>query len=723
MKHTKRMMALLLAVVMVLTVLPTASAAGTYTDVKEGAWYYEAVEFVTQYGAMNGVGGNRFDPDARATRAMIVTVLYRSVENAEGTYTNQFSDVTAGQWYSDAIAWGVDSGVVEGYTDGTFKPNQSATREELALMFFRFAQYLSGMDTSDRADLSGYSDADKVSSWAKEAMEWAVGDSIVNGRSDTTLVPQGTSTRAELATMLMRLVYSYSLPLWGKTVVLHTNDVHGAIEGYATVAYMEDALEMMGAEVVLVDAGDFSQGTAYVSTTRGMDAVTMMNAADYDIATLGNHEFDYGYEALRTNLDEAQFQVLCANVLDESGSPIYDANTVYETASGLKIGFFGINTPESQTKANPALIKGLTFLAGDDMYASAQDQIDELSGKSDVVIALAHLGVDDESAPNCSTDLYTNTTGIDFIIDGHSHTVMTEGENGEPIQSTGTALEYVGAIVINNVSGQIEDHDLIALKDENGSFLEGDAEVAAAAQAIIDRVDAEYGQVFASTEVALNGERAPGNRTEETNLGDLITDSMLWSVQKYEGSIKVPAENVVAITNGGGIRASIAVGDITKKDVNTVLPFGNTVAVVYVTGAELLEALEASTYCTPEAAGAFPQVSGINFTIDTTQAYDPEDETYPNSSYYGPKTINRVTIDSVNGQPFDEDATYAVVTNNFLAAGGDTYYAFASASEQFDTGIPMDEALMDYITEELEGVVGQAYAEPAGRITILLSAE
>ncbi|MDD5913080.1 MAG: 5'-nucleotidase C-terminal domain-containing protein, partial [Oscillospiraceae bacterium] len=199
--------------------------------------------------------------------------------------------------------------------------------------------------------------------------------------------------------------------------------------------------------------------------------------------------------------------------------------------------------------------------------------------------------------------------------------------------------------------------------------------------------------------------------------GDLITDAMVWQVLQNKDGLTVNEDHVVAITNGGGIRAAIKPGDVTKNDINTVLPFGNTVAVVYVTGAELLEVLEASTYCTPGAIGGFPQVSGINYTIHTGKAYDANAETYPNSTYYGPKSINRVVINSINGKEFKENEIYAVVTNNFCAAGGDTYYALASASAQFDTGVPMDEAVMAYITRELKGVIGEQYAAPQGRIT------
>lgn len=498
----------------------------------------------------------------------------------------------------------------------------------------------------------------------------------------------------------------------GKTVILHTNDVHGAVEGYAYIAQLKADYEAKGAEVILVDAGDFSQGTTYVSSTKGADAVTMMNAAGYDVVTLGNHEFDYGYAQLKENMSKAKFKVVCADVFNEDGTPIFDANYTYTTKSGVKVGFFGMETPETQTKANPALIKGLTFATGDAFTKAAVDQVAALKD-ADVVICLAHLGVDAESAPYRSTDLYAAVKGIDFIVDGHSHTVMTKGEKGEPIQSTGTAFANIGVIVIDDASKKIESNSLVEIKEDTAK----DATVAAAAQKIIDRIDKEYGAVFAKSEVVLNGAKAPnGNRDSETNNGDLITDAMVWKILQDKESLTVDADHVVAVTNGGGIRKAINPGDVTKKSINEVLPFGNTVVTIYITGAELLEALEASTYCTPDAIGGFPQVSGINYTISTAVAYDANAETYPASTYYGPKSINRVTINSINGKEFKADDTYAVITNDFCGGGGDTYYAFAAATAKFDTGIPLDEVVMEYITAELKGVIGKQYAAPQGRI-------
>ena len=520
--------------------------------------------------------------------------------------------------------------------------------------------------------------------------------------------------------------------LTGKTVILHSNDVHGEIAGYAYIAALKTELEKRGAEVILVDAGDYSQGDPNVSVSKGATAIEMMNVAGYNIVTLGNHEFDYGYDQLMENLSKAEFTVICADILKD-GKTIVDPAVIYETESGVKIGFFGLDTPEVRTATNPALIKGLTILnnsnGGTELYDCAKEQVAALKKDgADLVIGLWHLGVDDFTATDGhrSVDVLAKIEGIDLAIDGHSHTVMTAGKDGATVQSTGTKFANIGVIVIDDATKKIEDNFLIATKVMGGedgkevvSELAKDEAVAAAAQKIADDIDAQMGTVFAKSEVELNGAKAPnGNRDSQTNNGNLITDAMLWTVLKDEGSVTVDKENVVAITNGGGIRAAIKAGDVTKKDINTVLPFGNTITVVYVTGAELLEALEASTFSLP--IGGYPQTAGIQWTLDQSKSYDANAETYPGSTYHGPASINRVTIESVNGKDFDPEAVYAVVTNNFCAAGGDTYYAFAAASAQFDTGIPLDEAVMQYVETELNGVISaEKYATDRGDVTVI----
>lgn len=501
-------------------------------------------------------------------------------------------------------------------------------------------------------------------------------------------------------------------------VILHTNDVHGAVSNYAKVAALASQYESEGAYVLILDAGDFSQGDTAVSVSEGATAVELMNMVGYDAVALGNHEFDYGFEALKKNMENAQFPVLAANV-KYNGELAFDDAAVFTTPGGTKIGVFGLDTPETATKAHPGKIQGVTFAGGEELYQIAQDMANMLREDEgcNYVICLGHLGIDDETAAtgNRSIDLLNKVTGIDVFIDGHSHSTEEE-----IVEKTNTDRK-VGDTILTSTGTKLENIGVVAIKDSTitttcvpteGIEVAADDAIAARAAAIIAEIEADYGTVFAKTEVTLNGEKDPGNRTQETNLGDLITDALVWGAEQQGETVDA------AITNGGGIRATIEAGDITKKDVNTVLPFGNTLSIIKITGTELLEVLEASTFCTPEAIGGFPQVSGIEFTVDTTKGYDQGDE-YPGTTYFAPKTINRVTIKTVGGKDFDPAATYTIATNDFMASGGDTYYRFVNATANYDLGIPMDEVVMDYITDELKGTVTEeAYGQPAGRITV-----
>lgn len=503
--------------------------------------------------------------------------------------------------------------------------------------------------------------------------------------------------------------------LTGHVVILHTNDVHGGIAGYAKLAAAKESYTASGAYTLLVDAGDYIQGDPTVSASQGKTAIELMNSTGYDAATVGNHEFDYGYANLKTISAQANFPILAANV-QYNGATAFDSHTIFTSANGKKIGVFGLETPETATKAHPAKIQGVTFVGGQDMMKLAQTEVDTLKAAGcDYVICLGHLGIDAESTGNRSIDVLNAVTGIDVFIDGHSHSTLDQikaatngtGKVGKAyLTSTGTKLANVGVVDIAP-DGTITTSNvpLDTLTAEN-------ADTAAVIRRIQQQIDADYGAVFAQSEVQLNGEKAQV-RTGETNLGDLITDAMLWQA----GTLgeKVDA----AISNGGGIRASLSVGGLTKKDINTVLPFGNTLYLVKLTGAQLLEALEASTCSLPESIGAFPQVSGIEYTVNTGAKFSST-ENYPGSTYGKPNAVNRVTIQSVGGAAFDPAETYTIVTNDFLGAGGDTYYTFKSSPVGYDTGVPLDEVLMDYITAQCKGTITKAaYGQTAGRIHMI----
>ncbi len=499
----------------------------------------------------------------------------------------------------------------------------------------------------------------------------------------------------------------------GKVVILHSNDVHGAIDGYAKIAQMKKDYESLGADVIMADAGDFSQGSPYVSSSKGADAIEFMNAAGYDIAAVGNHEFDYEYAKLQENVSSANFVITSANIL-KGKDRVFTPSSCISTENGLKIGFIGVTTPETSTKTNPKFIKGLTFFSGEEMYNSVQNEIDSLKeNNADVIIALAHLGVDEEAAhgKNRSVDLYENTAGLDLIIDGHSHTVMTSYSNGEPIQSTGTKFENIGVVIISK-DGNIENNYLISAES-----LADDQNVVNKTNEIKERIDNLYGQVIAKSEIQFDGTKET-NRVRETNSGDIITDAMIWYASRNSDIFEVPLEDVVALENGGAIRDSIPKGDVTKKDLLAVFPFGNTVSVVNVKGSELLELLEASTFNLPDSLGAYPQTAGIKFTVDCTIGYDAG-ELYPGTTYNRPNSIQRVTIESINGKPFDMNKTYALLTNDFLAVGGDTAYILGEKTA-YETGKILDELLEEYIKEELGGVLtAEKYGNSRGDQTLI----
>lgn len=532
----------------------------------------------------------------------------------------------------------------------------------------------------------------------------------------------------------------------GKVVILHTNDTHGAdldeegtSFGMAGVAQLKKDFEAAGADVLLVSAGDSIMGKPLVSADQGKSAIEFMNAAGYDAMTVGNHELDFGIDNLKALAKDADFPILCADMTTEAdGKTVFDSNKIFDIG-GVKVGVFGLATPETLTKADASKMPGITFPQTDKLYAVAQAQVDELNkAGADLIVCLGHLGIDDESIGNRSIDVCEHVDGIDLFIDGHSHSTTadiiakvgdTNVVNGTKIVSTGTALANVGVVIYDQETGTLTDELVPA-----ASYTKTDADVAKLVDDRNTAVDKVYGEKIATTEVDLNGSRSGGAatdpvtkaemtfpegegvRTTETNLGDFAADAILWQARQTLGEENVDA----ALTNGGGIREALAKGDISKKSLLAVFPFGNTVATIDVTGAQLLEALEAATCTTPEAIGAFPQVSGIEFTLNTGVPYVNGTQ-YANSTYYAPANPgSRVTISTVNGEAFDPAATYTIATNDFTAKGGDTYGVFKTAGGWKDVGVSLEDALINYTTEELDGTItAEQYGEPAGRITIV----
>lgn len=523
----------------------------------------------------------------------------------------------------------------------------------------------------------------------------------------------------------------------GKTVVLMSNDVHGAVAGYQYMAGLRDELKSRHADVIMVDSGDYIQGLKEVSATKGTNAIRMMNKAGYDLATLGNHEFDFSYTRLQELLSEANFKVISDNILKPDGEPAFEgSNIINIEGNDLRIGFVGITTPETQAKTGPSKLEGVTFLddkTAPTIFSQAAEDIERLHGAgADVVFCLTHLGVDEGSAPYRSYDLWETVKEKgaekkpDYILDGHSHTVMTEGENGEPILSTGTKFKNIGVITIDEGTRKL---DRIAkpflYEITAGSY--SDPAVKAEADAIAQEIDAVYGVQVGTSEVDLNGAEnaqqaaaqggvfANGNRDGETNMGDFASDALRWYTLKDGRQYDVPEDHIIGLYNGGAMHAGIRTGNITRGDILNVFPFANSIDGIYVTGAQLLEALEASTFSYPAADAGFPHVSGMEYTIDTRTAYQPAASTYPASTYYPPAKIERISINNINGKPFSATDKYLIVTSSFIAEGGDTYGAFRGLP-RIDIADLDEEMISTYIAEGLGGVIDSRYAKPAGRI-------
>ena len=519
----------------------------------------------------------------------------------------------------------------------------------------------------------------------------------------------------------------------GKTVILHSNDVNGAVEGYPRMAWLKNEFERLGAEVILVDAGNASAGPIHASG-KGAAAMELMNLTGYHIAAVGRNEFVYGYDAMKRNLRRAAFPFLCANAAIYGGTEedmedmtesdtLCSRNYSYTTKSGVTVGFFGLLTPKALLSAKADSGLSLVVSRRGDVYRRVQEQIDALRENGDVipgadiVICLSNLeSVGDGSDVGYgSLDIIAKVKGLDLTLGGgNNDAAITSGPNGEALQACGEKFAYIGVVVIDDAARKIEDRWLVASED-----LREDPTVLRAADQLQSRFQAEYGTIFARSEADLNGEADPGVRTEETNLGDLIADAIIWSAKQSVEEWDTDENHIVGITNGAGIRASIHEGNITRNMIATAFPFSNTVSVVYLTGAELLETLEASTGRLPEYANSYPQSSGIAFTLDTRIPYDAG-ELYPESRYARPASIRRLKIDSIRGLPFDPDEVYAVVTNNYCAAGGDSYYLMKIAENRIETDISIEQALVDYISQGLGGVITDAmYGQARGDHVIL----
>jgi len=432
-----------------------------------------------------------------------------------------------------------------------------------------------------------------------------------------------------------------------------------------------------------LDVGDVLHGTTFATLEKGESVVKVMNEVGYDAMTPGNHDFNYGKERLLELAAMADFDIISSNITYEDGTSFLKPYVIKEI-DGIKVAIFGLTTPETYYKTLPSNVAGLLI---NDPVTTVKMMMAMLEPISDVQIALAHLGTDlSTEEDERSTAIAMEVDGIDLILDGHSHTVFESGMvvNGTMIASAGEYNKNVGVVNLLVGKRSVDVLEPILVNMVSTTAIKGDSEVTS----IISEINAGQAEILkevvGTTTVVLDGIR-DNVRSKETNLGNLIADAML---------AKTGAE--IAFMNGGGIRSSINIGEITLGEVITVLPFGNYVETRKYSGSIIKSALEHSVEFLPATAGSFLQVGGITFDVDISEAKG-----------------SRVSNIMVSNEPIDMTREYTVALNNFLGAGGDNYSMLVGSPILVEYPA-LDEILVEYI--RLHSPVAPAVE---GRINIL----
>ncbi|MDD2396498.1 MAG: 5'-nucleotidase C-terminal domain-containing protein [Tissierellia bacterium] len=474
-----------------------------------------------------------------------------------------------------------------------------------------------------------------------------------------------------------------------KITIIHTNDTHArlvedsynGIMGFAKIATLVKEAKAANPNTLVLDAGDTLHGMPIVNISKGENAIKVLEAVGYNYMTLGNHDFNYGKERLFELRDMSQVGMISANIVDENGEYVFTP-FVIEEVGGVKVGIYGLSTPETTILTNPKNVVGLTFK---DPIEVSKEIVKELEDKTDVIIALAHLGLD-ESSSVTSKALAEAVDGIDIIVDGHSHTKLEAGqlENNTLIVQTENYDKNLGYVDIEVQNSEVVNKTARLLTTEAAASAIADPDLEKMITDINTANEEVFNQVIAKTDIYLDGVRE-NVRTKETNLGNLSADAA-----------RAATGADIAFVNGGGIREDIPIGDITNGKIAAIFPFGNTIEVKKITGADLKAMLEWSVSDFPAAKGAFLQVSGLEFAFDPAQPVD-----------------SKVVEITVGGEAFDETKEYTVAINDFMSVGGDGYEMLAKYDVLTIYGT-YEEIIQNYLVTN-----GTAGSEVSGRIKVI----
>ena len=501
-------------------------------------------------------------------------------------------------------------------------------------------------------------------------------------------------------------------------VILYENDVHCAVEGYSKLAAMKNELSEDYEYVGVVSSGDFVQGGTLGAVSRGEYIVSLMNLVGYDAVTLGNHEFDYKLARLNDLVELMNTKPISCNFQKIGESKSYFEPYSIVSYGDVDIAYIGITTPSALSSSSPAQFKDengeyiYTFNV-DTLYDVVQANIDSAKEDgADYIIALSHIGYEEDPQYEDARDLIENTDGFDVVLDGHSHSVIEnmkltdEGGNEVVLTSTGTKFENIGKLTI---SGETITTELI----ETESYTNTDASVDAKLAEINEAYSALGNRKIGDSEIELithDGDKRLV-RTTETNLGNLCADA-----------IKTVTKVDIAYVNGGGIRAPIEIGEVSFNDIFSVFPFNNQIVVAEMTGQKIRDMLEMSLMNYPAEDGSFPHVAGLTFSLNKsipTSVKTDENTVFTGvDGEYRVYDIKVLNEDTGEYEPIKLDGTYSFASfNYFVLDQGGGMSMFDGVKILKNDGMLDVEALETYITENLGGVIGEEYAEVDNRIT------
>ncbi|GIN64100.1 hypothetical protein J27TS8_40930 [Robertmurraya siralis] len=667
----KRFLATAATTVMVASAIVPAASAATASFKDVSANYKDAVDFLVSKGA-NGLNATTFgianDIKRVDAAVLLANVLGLDTKNVKDS---GFTDVPLRA--KGAVNALKAAGITSGKSSKLFGSDDKITRGEIAI-WVQKGFNLTGESKHPFKD---------VNSRYEEAVRALFSHSITKGINASNFGVTNQVKRGDYAIFLYKAAQLDNGAF--KLSIMHTNDTHAHLEMAAKRSTAIKEVRATKPDALLLDAGDVFSGTLFFNKFEGQADLEVMNYMKYDAMTFGNHEFDLGsssegHKALSEFVKNADFPFVSANVdfsKDSLFSTTYKGGTiadidadvdgkifdgVIKEVNGEKVGIFGLTTEETVTISSPGAVEFTNYIE------EARKMVDAFEEKGiNKIIAVTHLGFDDNVEFDNDLELATKVDGIDVIVGGHTHTTLTApvlikaGKEPTVIVQANEYSKYLGLLdvsfdengVVSHYKGELID---LASKADDPAVLQ-------ILKPYSDEIEAlQKESIGVNAVVDLDGERA-NVRTKETNLGNLITDGMLATAKTINN------ETVAAFTNGGGIRASIPAGDITLGDVLTTMPFGNTLGIMNLTGAEIKEALEHSVKMAPEQNGAFLQVSGLKFTYDSRKPV-------------GQKVMT-IEISDGNGNyvPINESSSYFVATNTFTAKGGDDFDVFKRVYE------------------------------------------